>query len=341
MAGVKMRKSESELILAGDVGGTNTRLGLFEVTRRGLRLLFEKTYLSKRYKGLENILVSFLRGQKGIASACFGVAGPVTEEVVIATNLPWWIDIQSLWKILSFKKVEVINDLVANAYGISVLKKRDFEILNVGKIKKGNQALISAGTGLGEAILFWDGKQHVPSPSEGGHAEFGPRNHLEMEFFNYLSDRFDHVSYERILSGEGFFHIYQFLKESKRFGLEPSWLSEKMKEEDPAEVISDMARLKKNKLCVKALDLFTSIYGSAAGNLALQVMAIGGIYIGGGIAPKIIWKLKDGTFMKGFKGKGRLSHIVAHIPVKVIMNEKTALLGAASRAAALALSLKL
>jgi glucokinase len=337
--GVKMKKSKSELILAGDVGGTNTRLGLFEATRGRLRLLSEKTFLSKNYKGLENILVDFLRHQKGIASACFGVAGPVTEEVIIATNLPWWIDIQSLRKVLPSKKVEVINDLVANAYGISVLKKRDFEILNAGKIKKGNQALISAGTGLGEAILFWDGQQHVPSPSEGGHAEFGPRNHLELELFHYLSDRFDHVSYERVLSGEGLFHIYQFLKDSKRFGSEPSWLSEKMKGEDPAEVISEMARLKKNRLCSKALDLLASIYGAAAGNLALQVMAIGGVYIGGGIAPKIIWKLKDGTFVKAFKDKGRLSRIVTHIPVKVIMNEKTALLGAASRAAALTPSL--
>ncbi|OGP92503.1 MAG: glucokinase [Deltaproteobacteria bacterium RBG_16_47_11] len=323
------------MILAGDVGGTNTRLGVFEVNRGRLRLLFEKTFLSKNYKGLENILKDFLRGKKGIAAACFGVAGPVTQEVVIATNLPWWIDIQSLRKVLPFKKMEVINDLVANAYGISVLNRRDFETLNVGKVKKGNQALISAGTGLGEAILFWDGKQHVPSPSEGGHIEFGPRNHLELGLFHYLSDRFDHVSYERVLSGDGLFHVYQFLKDSKKFGHEPPWLSEKMKEEDPAEVISEMARLQKNKLCSEALDLFTSIYGAAAGNLALQVMAIGGVYIGGGIAPKITWKLKDGTFVKAFKDKGRLSHIVAHIPVKVIMNQKTALLGAASRAASL------
>jgi glucokinase len=260
------------------------------------------------------------------------VAGPVTEEVIIATNLPWWIEIQSIQKALSLKKVEVINDLVANAYGISVLKKRDFETLNVGKIKKGNQALISAGTGLGEAILFWDGKQYTPSPSEGGHAEFGPRNHLELELFHYLSDRFDHVSYERVLSGEGLFHIYQFLKDSKRFGSEPSWLSQRMKQEDPPEVISEMAHTNKNRLCIKALDIFASIYGAAAGNLALQVMAIGGVYIGGGIAPKIIWKLKDGTFIRAFKNKGRLSHIVTSIPVKVILNERTALLGAVSRA---------
>jgi glucokinase len=330
-----MKMIKSQLILAGDVGGTNTRLGLFEITRGRFRPLSEKTYLSKNYKGLENILVNFLKGQREIVAACFGVAGPVTEEVIVATNLPWWIDIQSLQKLLSLKKVEVINDLVANAYGISVLKKGDFEILNAGRIRKGTQALISAGTGLGEAILFWDGKQYVPSPSEGGHAEFGPRNHLETELFNYLSDRFDHVSYERVLSGEGLFHIYQFLKDSKRFGTEPSWLSEMMKGEDPPEVISEMARLRKSKLCWKALDLFASIYGAAAGNLTLQVMAIGGVYVGGGIAPKIIWKLKDGTFMKAFKDKGRLSRIVAQIPVKVIMNERTALLGAASRATSL------
>ena len=335
MAGLRMKGSKSQLILAGDVGGTNTRLGLFEVAGHRLRLLSEKTYPSKRYKGLENILVTFLKEQRKIAAACFGVAGPVTEEVIIATNLPWWIDIQSLRKVAPFEKIEVINDLVANAYGISLLRKSDFEILNVGKARKGTQALVSAGTGLGEAILFWDGKQFVPSPSEGGHAEFGPRNHLEMELFNYLSERFDHVSYERVLSGEGLFHIYQFLKDSKRFGLEPSWLSGKMQPEDPTEVISEMAHLKKNRLCVKALNLFISIYGAAAGNLALQVMAIGGVYIGGGIAPKIIWKLKDGTFMKAFKHKGRLSRIVAQIPVRVIMNERTALLGAASRAMAL------
>ncbi len=324
-----------EIVLAGDVGGTYTRLGFFEVSKGHLRLLSEKIYLSKNYRGLENILGDFLKGKQGIAATCFGVAGPVTQEVVIATNLPWWIDIQSLQKMLPLKKVEVINDLVANAYGISVLKGSDFEILNLGKMKKGNQALISAGTGLGEAILFWDGAQHVPSPSEGGHAEFGPRNHLELELFHYLSDRFDHVSYERVLSGEGLFHIYQFLKDSKRFGSEPSWLFEKIRQEDPAAIISETAQLKKNKLCIKALDLFTSIYGAAAGNLALQVMAVGGVFIGGGIAPKIIWKLKEGTFMKAFKDKGRLFHIVDHIPVKVMMNERTALLGAASRAMAL------
>lgn len=321
-----------QMILAGDIGGTKTRLGLFSVMEDTLHLKFEKTFLSKNYQRLEKILKDFPGGEKEIASACFGVAGPVIKGTTKTTNLPWVIHKRSLQRVLGLAKVEVINDLVANAYGIFMLKKRDFEILNAGAFKKGNTALISAGTGLGEAILFWNGKRHVPSPSEGGHVEFGPRNGLEIELFRYLLDRFGHVSYERILSGAGLLHIYQFLRSTRRFGKEPEWLSRKLREEDPAEVISEMARLKENRLCVEALDLFTSIYGAAAGNLALQVMAVRGVYLGGGIAPRIIWKLKDGEFMEAFKNKGRFSEMVAQIPVKVIMNDKTALLGAAYHA---------
>lgn len=334
MAGFRYEKVEPEIVLAGDIGGTKTRMGLFGVVKGCCQLIFENTFSSKNYKGLEDILGDFLRGQKKIASACFGLAGPVTGAIARTTNLPWVIDTQSLQKKLSIRRVEIINDLVANAYGIPLLKKNDFEVLHRAKIKEGNAALISAGTGLGEAILFWNGKQHVPSPSEGGHAEFGPRSHLEIELLEYLFNRFGHVSYERVLSGGGLFNIYQFLRDSKRFCKEPEWLSKKFKQGNPATVISETARLKKNRLCVMALDMFASIYGAAAGNLALQAMAIAGVYIGGGIAPKIIWKLKDGTFMNAFRNKGRLSALVVNIPVNVIMNDRTALLGAASRAAA-------
>lgn len=322
----------NKIFLAGDIGGTKACLALFSVTKGRFRFLYEKTFLSEEYKGLEDILRDFLRKKERIDSACFGLAAPVTGRIIRLTNLPWVIDTQSLQKELSMRKVEVMNDLVANAYGISVLKKNDFEILNAGRIIKGSKALISAGTGLGIAILFWDGKRHMPSSSEGGHAEFAPRNQLEIELLRYLNKRYGRVSYERVLSGAGLFHIYQFLKASKKFGKEPKWLSEMMKQGDPSAVISEGARLKKNRLCVKALDMFVSIYGAAAGNLALQTMAVGGVYIGGGIAPKIIWKLKDGTFMDAFKKKGRLSHIVSQIPVKVIVNERAALLGAAYRA---------
>ena len=176
----------SQMVLAGDVGGTKTRLGLFRVTRRHFRRIFEKTFPSRDYLGLEEILRDFMKEQKEIGAACFGVAGPVIEGKVIATNLPWRLDRQSLQKNLSLEKVELINDLVANAYGIAVLKKNDFEVLNPGKIMEGNAGLLAAGTGLGQAILFWNGSRHLPSPSEGGHVEFGPRNDLEMGLFRYL-----------------------------------------------------------------------------------------------------------------------------------------------------------
>jgi glucokinase len=329
MRSLRKMKETNIILLAGDIGGTKTRLSLFSCSKDRYRLLFEKSFPSQHYSGLEILLTKFLGAKKEIASACFGVAGPVIKGKTKVTNLPWVIGTKSLQKKLQLQKVGLINDLVANAYGISLLEKRDFETLNVGKKRKGNAALISAGTGLGEAALFWNGKDHLPSPSEGGHADFAPRNPLEMELLQYLMDRFDHVSYERVLSGTGLFHIYQFLRDSKGYGREPEWLSKRMKQEDPAAVISEVAQQKKNRLCTMALDLFTSIYGAAAGNLALQVMAIGGVYIGGGIAPKIIRKLKNTTFMKAFKNKGRYSGMLAHIPVKVIMNDRAALLGAA------------
>jgi glucokinase len=325
----------SRILLAGDIGGTKTRLGIFGITKNSFHLLSEKTFLNKNYSQLENILQVFMRGKKKVSSACFGVAGPVTGETIKTTNLPWVIKTKSLQNILDLTKLEIINDLVANAHGISVLKKKDFIILNTGKPFNGNRALISAGTGLGEAILFWTGNEYIPSPSEGGHSDFGPRNLLEVELLRYLIDRFGHVSYEHLLSGTGIINIYKFFRDQKMSATEPEWLSNKINQEDPAMVISENARMKKNRLCVMTMDMFASIYGAAAGNLALQVMAVGGVYVGGGIAPNIIWKLKDGTFMDAFKNKGRLSNIVAQFPVKVIMNDRAALLGAAHHAVSL------
>jgi len=288
-----------------------------------------RTFASTEYDGLETIINEFLQDSERIHAACFGVPGPVVRGAVIATNLPWKITEQSLKQLLSISKISLINDLVANAYGIEVLKSKDFVVLNPGRSMNGNAALLSAGTGLGTAVLFREKTGFVPSPSEGGHVEFGPRNRLEMDLLAYLFERFGHVSYERLLSGSGVTNIYHFLRDSGRLGKEPTWLAEKMELEDPAAVITETARLQKCALCEKTLDVFTSIYGAAAGNLALQVMATAGIYIGGGIAPKIISKLKQGTFMKAFRDKGRLSVIVERIPVKVIMNDRAALLGAA------------
>ncbi len=331
-----IKKNKARVILAGDIGGTKTRLGLFSVSSGRLRSLSEQTFTSKDNDSVEAIIKTFLKGRETVSIACLGVAGPIVEGTAIATNLPWKIAEKSIQRALRIKKTALINDLVANAYGIRVLKEKDFEILNIGKKQRGNAAVLSAGTGLGAAILFWDRMQYLPSPSEGGHVEFGPRNHLELQLLQYLFDRYGHVSYERVLSGAGLFSIYQFLRGSGRFGAEPAWLADKMIREDPATAIAETAGLKMDKCCAETLDLFVSIYGAAAGNLALQVMAVSGVYIGGGIAPKIIAKLKDGTFMNAFRNKGRLSSIVEHIPVRVIMNDRAALLGAAACAVDLA-----
>jgi glucokinase len=323
------------LILAGDVGGTKTRLGLYRVSETASRLLTSTTYPSKAYRGLASIIDEFLRGQERISAASFGVAGPVVKGSAVATNLPWKISEASLRGVLNLKDISLINDLVANAYGIEVMEKSDFTVLNRGGKPAGNRAILSAGTGLGAAIVFWAGDRYIPSPSEGGHVEFGPRNRLELGLLRYLFERFGHVSYERVLSGAGLYNIYQFLRDEGKYGTEPGWLASRLAKEDPAAVIAEAAGSGKSRLCAAALELFASIYGAAAGNLALQTMATGGMYIGGGIAPKIIWKLKDAAFMKAFKDKGRLSSIVERIPVRVIMNDRAALLGAAANAAAL------
>ena len=330
-------KTGRNLLLAGDIGGTNTRLGLFEATPglRRVQGLIQRSYPSREYDDLETIVGDFLGPRRGIAAACFGVAGPVVRGEAVATNLPWKISERSLGRKVALRRVSLINDLVANAYGVLELSGRDFRVLHRGTREPGNAAMLSAGTGLGEAILFWNGRHHVPHASEGGHAEFGPRNRIELELLEYLFERFGHVSYERVISGMGLLNIYHFLRDSGRHGREPAWLRERMQHDDPAAVITEAARRRTSALCSGVLDLFVSIYGAEAGNLALQVMATGGIYIGGGIAPRIIWKLTDGTFMKAFRRKGRLSRIVERIPVKVVMNDRAALLGAAVRAAEL------
>ncbi len=332
---MKKKHSASKLVLAGDIGGTKTRLALCRLAGDTCTPVSTRTFASNEYDGLETIIDEFLQGSERICFACFGVPGPVVRGTVNATNLPWKITERSLKRHLSIQNISLINDLVANAYGIEALKSKDFIVLNPGRKMYGNAALLSAGTGLGTAVLFRDNAGFLPSPSEGGHVEFGPRNRLELDLLAYLFDRFGHVSYERLLSGSGLTNIYHFLRDSGRLGKEPAWLAERMELEDPAAVITETARLRKCVLCDTALEVFVSIYGAAAGNLALQVMATAGIYIGGGIAPKIISKLKQGTFMKAFRDKGRLSVIVERIPVKVIMNDRAALLGAASYAARL------
>jgi glucokinase len=322
------------MILAGDIGGTNTRLALVETAPRGGRILFEKTYPSRERTSLEAVLEEFLSLRSAaITRASFGIAGPVRNSCCEATNLPWVVDAKNVAKRLRLKRVGLINDLVANAHGVALLRGKDFVTLNKGaRNAQGNRALISAGTGLGAAGLLWDGKRHRPFASEGGHVDFAPRNHLEIELLDYLMNRHGRVSCERLVSGPGLVNAYRFFRDREK-GAEPAWLAEELRVGDPAAAISRNALDGKSPLCLQALELFVSMYGAAAGNLALSLMATGGVYLGGGIAPKIVSKLKEPGFMNAFTAKGRLSPLLRDIPVRVIMNPKTALLGAARHAA--------
>lgn len=322
------------MILAGDIGGTNTRLALVEAEDDAIKVLFQKTFPSREKTSLEAVLAEFLSIHHcHLTRASFGIAGPVRNGRCDATNLPWVVDSKNVAKQLGLKHVGLMNDLVANAYGLAVLQPKDFVILNKGARRAiGNKAIISAGTGLGEAGLYWDGKIHRPFASEGGHVDFAPRNRLEMELLDYLLNHFRRVSYERLVSGPGLLRVYQFLRDTGK-GEEPLWLSEQLRHGDPSQTISQLALEGKNPLCSLALDLFVSLYGAEAGNLALNLMATGGVYLGGGIAPKIISKLQEPVFMNAFTTKGRLLPLLQDIPVRVIMNAKTALFGAARHAA--------
>jgi glucokinase len=322
------------MILAGDIGGTNTRLALVDVTTDGLKIVFENTFSSRERTSLESAVTEFLSlHSSDLTKASFGIAGPVLNGRCEATNLPWVVDSKALARRLRLKRVGLINDLEANAYGIDLLQGRDFVILNKGARKaKGNRAIISAGTGLGEAGMYWDGKIYRPFASEGGHSDFAPRNHLEKELLDYSLNRYRRVSYERLISGPGLVNIYRFLKDTGK-GEEPAWLAEEMRQGGPAPIISRHALDRKSPLCIQALEILVSLYGAEAGNLALTLMATGGVYLGGGIAPKIIRELKEPEFMNAFTAKGRLRPLLQDIPVRVIMNPKTALLGAARHAA--------
>jgi glucokinase len=319
------------MILAGDIGGTNSRLALFELNGDSLNLVVEKTFPSRQYFHLEAIAREFRSAHpQSITHACFGVAGPVKHGRCEATNLPWVVDAQVLASELGLTAVGLMNDLEANALGIAVLKPSDFATLNPGEPNaEGNAALISAGTGLGEAGLFWDGQQYRPIASEGGHTDFAPTNELEISLLRYLLAQFERVSWERVLSGPGLYNLYKFFQDTGR-AEEPAWLAEELRHQDPPSVITQAALAGRSTLCELALDLFISLYGAEAGNLALTMKATGGLFVGGGIAPKLIEKLNGSTrFIDAFTAKGRMRSLLEAIPVRVILNDRTALLGAA------------
>jgi glucokinase len=329
------------LILAGDVGGTKVALALFDFQGGALHHAAEKRYPAKEYPGLEAIVKEFLGEQVGkVSAACFGVPGPVRHGVLRLTNLPWTLDSRKLSLDLGIDHVFLINDLEANGYGIPELKADQIFTLSAGDASAaGNRALISAGTGLGEAFLVWNGKRHIPMASEGGHCDFAPRTEDDIDLFRHLKRKLGgRVSYERVIAGVGIKSVYDFLRDEQKMD-EPAWLKERMEAEDPNAVIGELGESGKSEICAKTLDIVVGAYGAEAGNLALKVLATGGVYVGGGIAPKILKKLEDGTFMKAFTDKGRLSDLLVQTPVRVILESRAALMGAAAYAEARATEL--
>lgn len=324
------------MILSGDIGGTNTRLALVDKDDAGQFQLGQlRTYPSRSYQGLHEIVEQFLREHPAsVEAACFGCAGPVKDGCCATMNLTWIVDQRELAEALKIPHVRVINDLEAMAYGVACLQAKDIEVLSPGVSgAAGHAVVVAPGTGLGEAGMFWDGQQHHPIATEGGHADFAPRNELEVELLRFLLREFEHVSYERIVSGMGLVNIYRFLRDTGR-GDEAAWLTEELRKPDQAAVISQAALAGRSPLCVQALDLFIELFGAEAGNMALNYMATGGVWLGGGIPVKILSRLKStDLFLKAFLDKGRLQNRLQEMPVRVILNDKTGLLGAARHAA--------
>ena len=323
------------MILAGDVGGTKVDLALYDFINGKLQYTRDKVYKAKDYPGLEVIVKEFLGADK-VTAACFGVPGPVRDGRLRLTNLPWTLDSRELSSGLGIQHIFLINDLEANGYGIAELTPDQIYTLAEGDASQtGNRALIAAGTGLGQGLLIWNGHIHVPYPSEGGHADYAPRNEDEIDLLRFLKEKYNgRVSFERVVAGMGLTSIYEFLRDVRGME-EPAWLAEKIAGvSDPNSVITENALSAKSEICEKAMDMYVSAYGAEAGNLALKVLSVGGLYIGGGIAPRIIEKLKDGTFMKAFTDKGRLSQLLINMPVRVILESRAALMGAAAYAEA-------
>jgi glucokinase len=321
------------MILAGDIGGTRTRVALFERENGRLVRRAEAHYPSRDHPGLESIVREFRdEHPERPGRAAFGVAGPVRGGCSETTNLPWLVDARRLAELLGLERVGLINDLEANAWGLEELAPDDFALLSPGAPgAAGNRAIISAGTGLGEAGLFWDGRRHHPFATEGGHADFAPRTDLEDGLRRFLVEEHGRVSWERVVSGPGLVAIYRFLHATGR-GEETEALREAMRDGDPAAAISEAALLGRSALASDALDLFVTLYGAEAGNLALKMMATGGLFVGGGIAPKILDRLRDGRFIAAFHAKGRMRPLVEAMPVRVVLNDRTALIGAARHA---------
>jgi glucokinase len=330
-----MSQRHNATILAGDIGGTKTVLALYRNHGGGLEIVTKQQYASGSFPDFSDIIDAFLKEVQSaeIDAACFGIAGPVIGGRCKTTNLPWEIEASRLKQRLSTESIRLLNDLEATAYGMLYLKPSEFVDLNSAvNAQEGNRAVIAAGTGLGEAMLFFDGSHYHPVGSEGGHCDFAPADDQQSVLLSWLHRRYSgHVSYERVLSGPGVYALYEFLRDTDA-APEPAFMKTLAAGEDKSAAVSRGALQNEDPLCHETLKLFARIYGAEAGNLALKSLSVGGILVGGGIAPKILPYLKE-YFMESFTAKGRFSELLRNMPVHVSMNPETALLGAAHYAA--------
>jgi glucokinase len=328
------------MILAGDVGGTKVHLALYNFDNNRLKPVRDQKFPAAEFARLDDVVHRFLSACDGhpaqpveeISAACFGCPGPVRDGHLKLTNLPWTLDARDLRGSLAIEHIFLINDLEANGYGIPELAPKAIFTLHEGDAAAvGHRGLIAAGTGLGEALLIYDGKHtHTPYPSEGGHCDFAARTDQEIALLQFLRRTLKgRISFERVVSGLGIKNVYAFLRDDQHME-EPAWLRERMASEDPNSVIGHCAEDGSSELCHETMQIFAGAYGAEAGNLALKVLASGGIYLGGGIAPKILKTLQNGTFMQAFLDKGRLSPLLEATPVRVILDDTCALLGAAA-----------
>jgi glucokinase len=319
------------MLLAGDIGGTKTVLALYSPEKGPRHPLSEETFSSKRYDSLEAIIAEFLeKYPREITHAAFGVAGPVVEDRAEITNLPWQLEEKQLAQTFNLEAVHLLNDLEAIATAVPILQEGDIHTLNEGEPdEQGAIGIIAPGTGLGEAFLVWHDGRYQPFPSEGGHADFAPADEIQIALLRYLLTRHQHVSFERVCSGMGIPNLYAFFQESGRFP-EPAWLREQLAvAADPTPLIVRAAQQERAAIAVATLDLFMNILAREAGNLALKILATGGIYLGGGIPPRILPQLEASDFMTTFTRKGRFGDLLNRVPVHVIYNRQAALLGTA------------
>lgn len=320
-------KDKSRIVLAGDVGATKTNLALFNAKGNTIVSIAEQKFVSKEYKNITEIIEIFLKGIPIPDSICFGVAGPVMNGHAKLSNISWDIDSNELARYFNAKKVKLINDLEANAYGLAMLSEKDVaSVHSVKNAEKGNVAIIAPGTGLGEAGMYWDGEYYHPFATEGGHCDFAPRSNFDFELYNYLKKKFGHVSWERLICGPGIVNIYNFLRDKKKW-TEPVWLMKKIKEGDAAAIISQY--VDKSAICKETMEHFIRYLAYESANIVLKFKASGGLFIGGGIAPKIISLFTNNNFYNSFCQSGRLNYLLEKVPIKIILNPQTALLGAA------------